>query len=105
MAKIFGAYYLHTNGDLIWKLEAAFKNTSVEAYMDSPFVVKYWVMPIDPPAKTPKDIVKWMMDWLREAYELSSDKERTEKGIRHVCFQNQFPIEIVFAIIEGKKGG
>ena len=35
-----GYYYLHTNGQIIWK--AAMVVDCDPCYFDSPFVVKYW---------------------------------------------------------------
>lgn len=102
---LLGAYYLHVNGDLIWKPAACFYNNPPEEYFESDFVEKYWIIPVTPPCKTAEENVKWSMDWMREAYELSNDKARTEKRIREICATNHFPEIIANAIIEGKKNG
>ena len=100
---MIGIYYLHTNGDLIFKNKAVFTNTSVHEYMDSPFVKKYWIIPEKSPTGDQENDIIWTMDWLREAYELSDDKTRTERRIREICKKNEFPDIVANAIIEGKE--
>lgn len=100
---MLGVYYLHTNGDLIWKPQAVFTNITIYDYMDSPFVVAYWIIPDGSPTGNPEGDVMWMMDWLYEAYQLSNDKTKTEKRIREICESNEFPDVIADAVIKGKK--
>ncbi len=82
---VIGAYYLHTNGDLIWKPAAAFHNTSIEKYFDSDFVVKYWVMPEESPTGNFRGDIIWTVDFLFEAWELSIDKKRIIERARKIC--------------------
>ena len=37
-----GYYYLHTNGNVIFKSMLIVNETTEVEYFDSPFVVKYW---------------------------------------------------------------
>lgn len=37
-----GYYYLHTNGNVIYKPMSVLFNTTAAEYFDSPFVIKYW---------------------------------------------------------------
>jgi len=37
-----GYYYLHTNGNIIYKPPAVMIGTTESDYFDSPFVVRYW---------------------------------------------------------------
>ena len=37
-----GYYYLHTNGNVIYKSMVVMNGTTAVEYFDSPFVVKYW---------------------------------------------------------------
>ena len=97
---MLGAYYLHENGDLIWKPEIAFLNTSVAEYMDSPFVVKYWIMPKESPMGSVEKDIHWTMDWMLEAMRLSKDKERTAGRIKQICEKNKFPDTIYDTIME-----
>ncbi len=101
---MLGVYYLHENGDLIWKPEICFLNTTVNEYMDSPFVMKYWIIPKESPTGDAEKDGMWIMDWLLEAYQLSNDKERTEKRIKQICEKEGFPEFIFNRIMEvGKK--
>lgn len=96
-------FYLHTNGDLICKNAAVFMGTTPAEYFDSSFVVRWWAIPKKSPTGEMESDVKWTMDWLREAYELSSDKERTKARIFEICKTNGWPDMIANAVIEGKK--
>ena len=97
---MLGAYYLHENGDLIWKNEAVFKDTSVAVYMDSPFVLKYWIMPKESPMGSVEKDIHWTMDWMLEAMRLSENKERTEMSVRRICHENKFPDTIIKTIMD-----
>jgi hypothetical protein len=96
-----GAYYLHANGDLIWKLYLAFADDPSE-YFEGGFVVKYWIIPSSSPTGSPEGDVKWTMDWLYESLQLSGNKERTELRIRQICEANKFDKRIAKAIIARK---
>jgi len=100
---MLGCYYLHTNGDLIFKHAGCFFNTTPAEYFESDFVVKWWEFPSESPTGSPEGDIKWTMDLLREAYELSTDKSRTEKRIRDICQSNGFPVLIADTIIKGKE--
>ena len=100
---MLGCFYLHTDGNLIWKPAACFYNTTPAEYFEGPFVVKWWEIPKEPPAPTLEEQVKWSMDWLREAYELSGFNERTKARIYEICRRQNYPDLIPDAIIEGKK--
>lgn len=100
---MMGAYYLHVNGDLIWKPKAVFYNNPPEEYFEGPFVLKYWIIPVKPPSLDMKEIVEWSMNWLREAYELSENKTRTATRIREICKTNHFPDIVADTIIAGPK--
>ncbi len=100
---MIGVYYLHTNGDLIFKPAAVFVNTTPAEYMDSTFVVKWWEIPDKAPTPTDGGNVMWIMDLLREAYELSNNKARTAERIFNICGRHGFPDIIPRAIIKGKK--
>lgn len=76
-----GAYYLHTNGDLIWKPEAVFYGTTVEDYFDSVLVVRYWVIPKKSPTGDVDCDLWWFMDNCLEALRQSRNKEVTYKRI------------------------
>ncbi len=97
-SEILGAYYLHTNGDLIWKPAACFQNDP--EYFDSPFVKKVWYIPKEDPVENFEKLFMFMVDWLREAYELGARKER----IHDICKTNNFPDIVYNAILKGKKG-
>jgi len=98
-----GCYYLHENGELIFKSAGCFLNMTPMEYFDSPFVVKWWPIPKKSPTESFEENVIWVMNWLREAYELSAQKEITAISIRRICNSQQFPDMIANAIIEGKK--
>ena len=100
---MLGAYYLHENGDLIWKPEATCMNTSVTEYMDSPFVIKYWIMPKESPMGSVEKDIHWTMDWMLEAIRLSKDKERTAKRIQQICEVNKFESFVYDKIMEVAK--
>lgn len=100
---MLGVYYLHENGDLIWKPESAFLNTTVKEYMDSPFVLQYWVIPNESPTGDAEKDVMWTMNWLFEAYNMSQNKSKTEIRVREICKKNGFPEIIAERVIrEGK---
>jgi len=100
---VFGAFYLHTNGDVIWKPQAVFYNTNIEEYFDSPFVQDYQIIPWQSPTGEAEKDLMWTMDWMRRFYEFSNNKDRTEKRIREICKLQQFPEKIADTIIKGKK--
>jgi hypothetical protein len=93
---MLGVYYLHENGKLISKPAACFANTSVGEYMDSPFVRKYWIMPKNAPVPGLEGQKNWMLNWLREAYELGAKPEE----IKRICDANGLDCE---AILEETK--
>ena len=101
---MLGAYYLHENGDLIWKPEAVFTNTSVTEYMDSPFVIKYWIMPKESPMGSVEKDIHWTMNWMLEAMRLSKDKERTAGRIKQICETNKFDDLVYNTIMEVANG-
>lgn len=96
---MLGVYYLHTNGDLIWKPKIVFTNTTVEEYMDSPFVVKYWIIPEDPPG-TFEESVHFVMDFLFDAMKLSRDPKRTRGRVREVCNKQGYPDLVADRILQ-----
>jgi len=75
MHNLLGAYYLHTNGELIWKNAAVFYNTTPEEYFESDFVKKYWLFSVDSP-ESPKE---FLLSFLKEAKNLGASKEAIER--------------------------
>ena len=96
---MLGCYYLHVNGDLIWKPKAVFSGVTIEEYFDSPFVQEYWIIPEKPPAESIEGQIKWTMDWLYEALCLSRDPSRTMVRIKELCERNNFPTIIFDTIV------
>jgi hypothetical protein len=93
--KYFGAYYLHENGDLIWKNAIVFE--SDPQYFDSPFVKKVWYIPAEPPTDSPEGNITWTMNWLREAYKFGAKADSVHKIIK----ENNMP-ESFYNSITGK---
>jgi len=103
MDKILGCYYLHTNGDLIFKPATVFINITPAEYFASDFVVKWWVLPAASPTGDFAGDIKWSIVWMREAYVLSHVKEKTAARIAAICKTQGWPDLLVEAIVEGKK--
>jgi hypothetical protein len=74
---MLGAYYLHTNSELIWKNAIVFAND--REYFDSPFVQKVWYIPND---DTIKGIVITM---LKEAHKLGANKKSIIEIAKEMC--------------------
>ena len=100
---MLGVYYLHENGDLIYKSKAVFTNTTLSEYMDSPFVITYWIISEKSPTGDVEKDIMWTMDWLFSAITLSKNKEKTGKRIREICKTNGYPDIIADTIIKGKE--
>jgi hypothetical protein len=94
-----GRYYLHVNGDLIFKRALVYEMDL--QYFDSPFVVKTWVIPKESPTGNAEKDIHYIMDFLLEALTLSEDKERTKIRVYEICDKQGFlrtvPDEIVKA--------
>lgn len=89
MNNILGAFYLHIDGDLIWKNAVCF--ISDDQYFDSPFVKKVWFVE--------KNAEKYFyIDMLKEAKKLGAKT----KSIIEVCRDLSFD-KITFMNIIGKE--
>lgn len=101
---MLGCYYLHTNGDLIWKPAGVFYNTTPSEYFDSPFVVKWWAIPEKSPSGTEAGDVEFLMDLFLDAYKASPNKEKTKQRIYEISDRQKWSRDIPDAIIdEGSK--
>lgn len=64
---IEGAYYLHSDGKLIYKPAITFANDP--SYFDSPFVKHVWILFRQPPATTKHGQLTWLFkSFLQEAF-------------------------------------
>lgn len=87
LGDILGIYYLHENGDIIWKPRNCFVGQTVEQYLDYPqntLIVRYWEIPSEPPA----DPVQFVTGFLLDAIFLSKDKSRTLVRASQILFAN-----------------
>lgn len=83
---MIGVYYLHENGDLIYK----HGEVDLEELLESDFVQKFWVMPDTSPTGTPHGDKDWIKNFLREAHSLSRNKPVTLTRILTICRVNGF---------------
>ena len=68
MANVIGAFYLHSNGSLIYKPLVAF--ASDPEYFESSFVKHVWTILDEPPNPSKEGQVEWLFTtFLKEAYD------------------------------------
>ena len=80
-SKLLGAYYLHTNGEIIWKNACVFQ--SDPEYFDSPFVRKIWYIPNDDSAKHN------VITMLREAHKMGANRKSVIEIASEICITRQ----------------
>lgn len=80
---MIGLYYLHVNGDLIYRV-GSMSSGDIKELGESNLVRKYWIIPDVAPASTKFGCEQWMVDWLNEAIKLSGFNSRTLKRAREI---------------------
>lgn len=86
---ILGCFYLHVNGQLIYKPFVVFANDP--DYFKSPFVVHAWVLKIQPPVSERKGQLKWLLkDFLEEAYKKGALKSEILRILESLRVSEQF---------------
>ena len=103
---VVGAFYLHANGNLIFKPIQAFATD--EKYFESPFVKHVWLILTQPPYPTKKGQILWLLkDFLQEAHKKGALASEITRIVTATQMAPQFkdilekfkPEEIVNAII------
>ncbi len=68
-----GYYYLHTNGQLLWKAPAVVNPLGADEFFDSPMVVKYWYV------KTMEDNNEMLIELSKLRQELKDKAEKNDE--------------------------
>ena len=81
---MIGLYYLHVNGDIIYRMGTALSSGDLKELGESDLVKKYWIIPDAAPADTKEGCEEWIINWLREAVKLSGFSQRTLKRAKEI---------------------